>query len=219
MNVREVNNKTTITPSAPAAIEVSRDSFKELIIDDPNLQKAMTPEYIDYYAAALLWCRITTLKRVNQEVLSIEEEQLLRVIENLQFIVPEPILCQLRIFGRIQTLTREHLQPVFPSLPTERVAGFGGYYGPINVNTHNFYEEIPCLGVLAEAVRQAVSNSPPGAYLSALQAEGVIPNANLLGYKPLANRRNEAKNLAFDAGITADQFPETIRSTGFNIPF
>ncbi|XP_072758698.1 uncharacterized protein [Anoplolepis gracilipes] len=114
-------------------------------------------------------------------------------------------------------MTREHLTPTIRDLPTSVIAGNGGYYGPINVDTHNMYEEIPCLGVLSEAVRQTVSNAPPGPYQSTLQTPGVVPNANLLGFKPLSIRRNEAKNLAYDVGITQDLYPEFPNNSGLNI--
>lgn len=219
MNIREVNSDTLCQPTAPAAIEVSRITYGEIVTDDHNFQKAILPEYLDYYTTTLLWCRIVALKRANQEVLTLEEEQLLRLIEHTTFSVPDPIFYQLKIFGRIQTVTREHLRPTFPALPTQQVGGYGGYYGAISPATHNNYEELPCPGVLAEAVRQSVSDAAPGPYQSSLQAEGIIPNQNLLGFRPLANRRNEAKNLAFDANITGNQFPETIPNTGINIVF
>lgn len=217
INVREINNDTRIFPSAPAAIEVSRIAFREMVIDDPNIQKSMTSEYLDYYTTVLIWYRIVALKRACNEVLTQEEEQLMRILENISFSVPEPILSQLKIFGRIQTLTREHLRSQFPDLPTQRVGNFGGYFGNITSENHNNYEKFPCPGVLAEAVRQAVSDTPP--YVSSLQRKGVVPNANLLGFRPLANRRGEAKNLAFDSNITSNNFPETVPRTGINITF
>lgn len=184
INVREVNNDTKVYPSAPAAIEISRITFREMITDDPHIQKSMTPEYLDYYTTAMIWCRLVTLKKAYNEVLTQEEEQLVRILENVNFSVPEPILSQLKIFGRTQTLTREHLRPQFPDLPTEVIRGFGGYFGAISSENHNNYEELPCPGVLAEAVRQTVSDAGPGSYISSLQREGSIPNANLLGFRP-----------------------------------
>ncbi|XP_011877164.1 PREDICTED: uncharacterized protein LOC105567156 [Vollenhovia emeryi] len=221
MNVREVNLDTQISPSAPTLIEITRLTYRMLVTHDYNIQKLILPEYLDYYATALLWCRITSLKHFNYEVLTVEEEELFGLIKNTQFSIPEPILIQLRLFGKIQTMTREHLRPSFPSLPTGVVKGRGGFYGPIDKDTHNLYEELPCMGVLSEAVQHTVSEWPPGPYPSSLAAYEIvrIPNSNLLGYKPLNNRISKAKNLAFHVGITADDFPETIPTTGFNINF
>lgn len=114
-------------------------------------------------------------------------------------------------------MTREHLVSTMPDLPTSVSACHGGYYRPISLDTH-MYEELPCLGVLSEAVRHAVNNESIGPYASSLAAEGV-PHQNLLEYRPLGNRRNEAKNLTFDANITPENFPEYLLNSGINIPF
>lgn len=50
MNIREVNPDRRMTPSASSLIEVSRCVYREFLIDDSNFQKAMTPEYLAYYA-------------------------------------------------------------------------------------------------------------------------------------------------------------------------
>lgn len=116
-------------------------------------------------------------------------------------------------------MTKEHLTPTIPSLPTSIISGHGGYYGTLALNTHNAYEELPSLGVTNEAIRQSVSNEPPGPYQSSLATKEFIPNANLLGFRPLSHRRTEAKNIAFDSGITQDSFPEYPTNTGLNLPF
>lgn len=64
------------------------------------------------------------------------------------------------------------------------------------------YEELPCLGVLAHAVQQSVSNAAAGPYKSILTYDGQQPTENLPGFRPLGYRRSEAKNLAASVGIT-----------------
>lgn len=61
-----------------------------------------------------------------------EEEQLLRVIEDKTFSIPSPILIQPMALGRVTTAYGEHLFPEFPPLPSHQIGGFGGYFGPIN---------------------------------------------------------------------------------------
>ncbi|XP_077274478.1 uncharacterized protein LOC143904079 isoform X2 [Temnothorax americanus] len=219
--VYEVNPNGRTTPAASSLIEVSRDVYRELIIDDFNIRESIVPEYLDYYATALLWFRITRLKCLACDVLTQEEERLLSTITGCSFCVPEPFMLQLRMFGKIQTLTGEHLRSEFPPLPTEVIQGFGGYYGPISADTHNLYEEIPCLGVTSESVRHSISNDPPGRYHSSLErpADNVIPNENLLGFKPLGATCEEAKNLAFHAGITSEKFSFSLPNTGINLHF
>ncbi|CAG9822197.1 unnamed protein product [Phaedon cochleariae] len=121
-------------------------------------------------------------------------------------------------------MNKIHLYPQFPPLPVARLAGFGGYYGALvnpgrNVNNqrHNLYEEIPCMGVLAEAIRQSLSNAGPGRYQSNVTFNGQQPNRNLLGFRPLGHRRPEPKNLAFEQGITDLEFPSYPNNYAFNI--
>lgn len=120
------------------------------------MSKVILPEYLDYYATALLWMRIVTLKQNNSQPLTTQEQDLLSMIQSTAFIVPEPILLQLRQIGNITASTKQHLYPQFPPLPIAVIAGHGGYYGelvtPGDDNIHNLYEELPCLGVLSEAV-------------------------------------------------------------------
>lgn len=207
MSVREVND-TRFNSSTPTLVEISRLCYSELVADDVNVQKTILPEYLDYYATALTWLRLISLKVKLRQPITVAERDALLLIENSQLSVPEPILIQLKTLGTIQTMTREHLTPTIPDLPTRIINGHGGYYGQIDINNHNLYEEIPCIGVLSEAVRQSIGNAAPGPCQSALAKEGLTPNQNLLGFRPLSNRRNEAKNLAFDAEITQDEFPE-----------
>lgn len=84
-------------------------------------------------------------------------------------LVPEPIFLQLRQLGNIVTSTKQHLYSEFPALPYHVVQGNGGYYGPLvapgsntDDNIHNFYEEIPSLGVTSEADRASISNQQAG---------------------------------------------------------
>ncbi|EGI69090.1 hypothetical protein G5I_02262 [Acromyrmex echinatior] len=123
------------------------------------------------------------------------------------FSIPEPILLQLQVFGSIQTVTGEHLYPWFPKLPTSQIGEYGGFYGPVTTDNHNLYEEIPCLGVLSEAVRQSISDTLPGPYASSLNTDELTMTENLLGYLSLGIRADEAKDIAFNAGIKADSFP------------
>ncbi|XP_045463352.1 uncharacterized protein LOC123673012 [Harmonia axyridis] len=113
--------------------------------------------------------------------------------------------------------------PRAPALPVAPVAGQAPPAQPaaptVDNGLHNLYEEIPCLGVTGYAVRQALSNAQPGRYPSAVTYEGHQPNDNLLGYRILSYRRAEAKNLAFDAGVTEADMPSYPPNLGFNLEF
>lgn len=238
--VNEVGNRTTFTPSAPAMIEISRGVFTELVTDDPNLQKLILPEYVDYYATAMLWFRITSLKAKNSQPLTSEEQDLLTILQTTSFCVPDPIALQLRTLGNLETVTGQHLIPEFPPLPTTTIQSIGGYFGLFSSpeppadrqdlaahqarlnqmdNLHLLYEELPCLGVLAHAVTQTISNQPPGPYTSPLTYNQQQPNKNLIGFRNLGYRRAESKNFAIEHGITENNFPSYPSNTAVNIEF
>lgn len=175
----------------------------------------------------MLWLRIIHLKQNNSQPLTEQEQDILTLVQTTSFSVPEPIFLQIRQIGNLVTKTGQHLYPEFPELPNQEINGQLGYYGPIqlpapdaDLNIHNLYEEIPCLGVLAEAVRQSISDAAPGPYVSSLDVnQDNRVNQNLLGYKPLGIRRAKAKKLAFASSITHIAFlcyPET---TGLNFEF
>ncbi|KAG5869224.1 hypothetical protein JTB14_035660 [Gonioctena quinquepunctata] len=67
----------TFTPSTPALIEITRQTYSEMITDDPQLSKTLLPEYFHYYASALLWLMIINLKQKNSQPLTEEEQDLL----------------------------------------------------------------------------------------------------------------------------------------------
>lgn len=196
--VTEDTIRTGVRPTTPAIIEVSRAAFVEL--GYTNIAKILLPEYFNYYN--MVWLRIVSLKAKLCLALTQTERDVLILLENSSFNILEPIMLQLKALGRIETMTKEHLTPQFREYPTNVIGGFGGYYSAVTVDNHNDYEELPCPVVLAEAVRHAVSNEVPGPYVSSLTIEKLPVNANLLGYTPLVYRRNEAKTLAFNQGIT-----------------
>ncbi|KAG5865245.1 hypothetical protein JTB14_038008 [Gonioctena quinquepunctata] len=66
------------------------------------------------------------------------------------------------------------------------------------------------------AVRASISDAAPGVYQLALSQGDSTMNRNLLGYRPHAVRRAEAKNLAFSNEITAAEFSDYPANTGFN---
>lgn len=219
VSVREVNNRVNFTPAAPAAMDVSRETYLQILTDDANLSKVILPEYIDYYTTALVWFRIISLKAKNRQALNATEEDVLQLIRSLQLCVPEPILLQLRALGNVVSPTGQHLYPEFPDIPVFQIGGFGGYFGVLNLDTHNLYEELPCLGVTAEAVRQSVSVAPAGPYVSALALPNQPCNENLLGFRPLGHRRQEPKDFAAQRGITDANFRCYPPNTMINIEF
>nr|CDS33491.1 capsid protein [Hymenolepis microstoma] len=122
-------------------------------------------------------------------------------------------------FGTVTTSNGENFDPFFPPLPHFLVGNYGGYYdnNVYNVDNHNLYEEIPALGVVAEACRQSASDAPAGMYQPAISPDPALrANLNLLGYAPLTYRRQEAKDIFLTNGIDGDSFREDISDTAIN---
>jgi len=134
-------------------------------------------------------------------------------------------MLQLKQLGNVVTLTRQHLKATFPTLPQEKIGGRGGYYGVlkppgpgVDDSLHNLYEEIPCLGVLSEAIMHAISDEAAGPYQSVVTYENLQPNKNLIGFELLdPHRQPEAKNVAFRMGISASNFPDDPVNTAINL--
>lgn len=225
VSVRENVPRPTFDVSAPAIIEIAQQMYLDIVTDDPSLNKILLPEYISYYATALLWFRILSLKERNSQTLTVLEQDVLRAVQHTTFNVPEPLILQIRTIGNLITKTGQHLYPSAPPLPDQQIGGIGGFFGPLvmpgqpNADNmrHNLYEELPTLGVTAAAIMASVSNAPPGAYISQLTLNGQQPNGNLLGFRPLAHRREEAKNIALNLGITDQVFPSHTPEIALNI--
>lgn len=215
--VRENNMRTTVQPNFIGLIPLVNDMWLEMRVDETQIDKQMTIEGIRYYATVLLWIRMISLKRANNILLTDNEQQLLDMVESTTFNIPEPVYLYLKAVGTIQTTsTGQTLIPTFPELPHQILHEHGGYYGAINEENHNLYEEIPCMGVCSEAVRQSLSDAGPGRYASQLDTPDVQVNSNLLGFENLTNRRPEAKNFFLNLGITDALFAESVPGTGFN---
>lgn len=223
ISVSEVTERREFSSSTPALIDISRSVYAELLSDDSNLGKTLLPEYVDYYATALLWFRYTTLKQKFSQPMTEEAMKLNELLQTTSFCVPKPLAMYYQAIGMIESQTGEHLFPASPDLPTHVIAGVGGYhgsYGPHAPDTlHTLYEEIPCLGVLSYAVQQAISAHPPGAYQSTLTYNGQQPKRTLLGFRPLGHRRSEPKNLAFENDISEASFPSFPANTSINMKF
>ena len=118
--------------------------------------------------------------------------------------------------GNVTSAGQETIIPRFPTLPVTVIGKVGGYYGEWNENTHNLYEEIPCLGVLAEQL-MAAQNKDVRHYESNVAPEGLTANSNLLGYYPLTYRKNGAISTMEGCGVTTELFMEDVHNTALNL--
>lgn len=63
--------------------------------------------------------------------------------------------------------------PKFTDFHKQIIDEFGSFFGNIDVNTHNLYEEFQTFRVLAEALRMALSDKAPGEYESILSFQAL----------------------------------------------
>lgn len=212
-SMRERGRRTSFSPSAPVAMDITDLVYNEIVAAQPEIADVLLPEYMRYYTTAGIWMRIVALKSHNQQPMTQMERIAHENIKHTSFVFPQPILMQFQTLGNVLTPTNQY--PQFPPMPSAALSQHGGFCGHLippgapgaDDNIHNLYEELPCLGVTAEAIQKAVSDDPPGVYETVINYEGRQPNQNLLGFKPLGIRGETAKDLAFDAGITEDHFP------------
>lgn len=223
ISIRETNSRTTFTPSCASFIAVCNDTWSSMRINETQIDKQMLVEGYRYYWVAILWLRILQLKRANSFTLTDEETMILDLVEKATLNVPEPLFLYIKSLGLIETSsTGQTLIPTFPNIPNQAIGGFGGYWGAIALDNANQYEEIPTLGVAAAGIRAAVGVHAAGRYDSALDvgdAENenqILVNANLLGFEPLVNRRDEARNFFLNLGIQENEFPNTVENTAFS---
>jgi hypothetical protein len=217
ISVRENDMRTTVQPAVFGLIPTTEAVWQEIVASNSNTHKEMIVEGLRYYATGLLWLRIIQLKKSNKQPLTEAETMISGLCDTTVFAVPSPLQIYLQSLGTVRcTGTGQTLIPEFPPLPDEVIAEFSGYFGEMGEDTHNLYEEFPCLGVAGETLRHALSNEAAGEYASSLAFDGLAVNRNLQGYAPLANRRNEAKNPFLNLGDTSTVFLESVQSTGFN---
>ncbi|KAG8290064.1 hypothetical protein J6590_093796 [Homalodisca vitripennis] len=202
-------------PDFSTSTDLSRLMYEEMIVDD-NL---------DYYTTAMIWLRILGLKNKNQDVMTDAERRVAELVGDTAFNLPEPLRLYLLTYGNITTAIGTHLYPEFPPLP-EALAPWPqfpnidvpGFYapGPVDLETHNLYEEVPPLGMALAALVQAQANNV-GAWIPPCQPIGFNLTNNLLNYRPTAIYRPEALRHIINAGITNADIEANPPNTGLNI--
>ena len=96
----EITPRATFTTAFPGIIKISNDLIDHLRVDEVYTDKIIVAEEINYYAIALLWFRMITIKQSQRiEATTDEERQILQYINDMTFNVPEPLYDYLRQVG------------------------------------------------------------------------------------------------------------------------
>lgn len=222
ITVRENQRRTRFTPTMAQVGPLMDDVWNSMCAKNEQISKRLTFEAFRYFVIALCWLRIINLKSTTGQPMSDEEVQIRDQTSELEFNIPDPIYQFLHVFGEIIGYgTGQSMQPEFPPIPTREIGGIGGFYNNLanNNNINTLYEEIPCLGVTAEALCQSLNlaQAPGTRYASAMTINNRPVSDNLLGYRALSYRRNEAIDFLQRNGVTQQNFPSTVQNTGFNI--
>lgn len=187
------------------------------------IDRHIVREEFDYYTTALLRFKLIDVKaKQGREALTTAEKNIRKAVQDKSFNVPQPLFIYLSQIGNITDKMGKETEVEVPALPTTVVQNFGGYHAAeINEQTHNLFEEIPSLGMAADAV-MAVSSADenPTQTIRVGLPAGSVQNGNLLGYAAnIGPRRIEIRQRLNGQGITATTFPEMISTTRLNMRY
>ncbi|CAH0717700.1 unnamed protein product, partial [Brenthis ino] len=128
--VRELHVNQEISPSFGRLPDIVEEVYSSLGGDDKNLNKQMT-----------------------------KKQEFCKSIASHDFNIPQPLYLFLKGIGEVKDATGKTVSLADHVLPSVVQQGFGGYHsGVIDANTHNLYEEIPCLGSCGDILMAETSD-------------------------------------------------------------
>lgn len=211
----EASTVTRFELNCSSYCDIARKAFTILTSKNQDAAKKITQEMFIYYSVALLWARLLHLKSATSN-LSFEESQFYNAVARKQYVIPSPILMYLKAMGKIIVDGKEHINPHIPGLPLRRAGQVGGWFGPVDVASHNLYEEYPCMGVCAKALMQTADPQNMVAWDPPVVPAGYTANENFCGFYPMVPRRPETVIYIINCGIAANAFAEDVVNTGLN---
>lgn len=218
---RELNVRETFRPSFSRLQSVVEETVSAITPDDTGINKSLTKEMCMYYATAHLWARLLSVKNKNQiTALTPVELQFLQTMESSELNLPQPIYLMIKAIGNVKDKTGKIIFLDDHDLPTQMSQGQGGYHAAvINAESHNLFEEVPCLGVVGDTLMPiAGAQQQPVAPNIRVVPAGRVGNNNIAGYYGQSGQRKEEIAIALNSvGITANAFEETIPHTRLNI--
>lgn len=202
------------SPEAPGFEEVCKNTYSSLAASSRGFSDLVTPELFRLYVAELLWLRWYGVNRAEGEDLPPDIEQLLSRVDTTVIEVPEPIYKWLLTFGTLMAPTGEKLKTQVLPAPREWIGGFPGFWGPVNQETHNLYEELPSLGLCTERVRASLHEPYAPRYVSELDPR---LNENALGFGRVAMVRPGQRSYLSDLGFSINEVPTDTNAWGFSM--
>jgi len=222
--VTEIHAAETFSASYAKLIPLAAEVHSQYATDERQLDRVIVKEELMYYATALLWLKLLSVKDKQKFTsLTSVEKDLLKSVADTVFNVPQPIYEYLSQIGSYNDKMGKETFLNVPPIPNTVIQNRGGYHAAaINQNNHSMFEEIPSLGIAGDVLmavcsqeEEPVVNIPLGR-----PAGSAFNFGNLLGTVPFIGvRRPEIRARLSSFGITPNTFTEYSVGTRFNIKY
>jgi len=149
VTVVEIKPRKEFSTSFANLPSIAIETHKQCAINERQIDRIITKEEMAYYSVGLLWMRLIDIKaKQAKEALTTEEKSIRKVMEDIEFNVPQPISAYLNQVGTYKDALGKTTNLTVPELPIQKVQGLGGYHSrQIDLDSHNLFKEVPSLGV------------------------------------------------------------------------
>lgn len=216
----KIAQQTTFSPTFARMPEITSTVYSRLMGEDYRITKKLTKPMLHYYNTGLLWARLLDLKAKRAHtMLTDTEREYRRCFVDQEFNVPEPMALMLKAIGHVKDERGNLLYLDDHTLPTVVAGGKSGYFSnTIDAEWHNYYEEIPTLGVAGD-VLMATAGEPNTVPTIPILPDNTHATTNLLGFTgPTGFTHIEIKQFLASCRITTTAFQETVANTRLNLP-
>ncbi|KAF5306124.1 hypothetical protein FQR65_LT07400 [Abscondita terminalis] len=217
-----INQREKFAVSTARLPLITREVYQSYVLDENQLDRLLAEQEMVYYATGLVWIRFLDIKaKQGRTVLTSAENDIRKVTQLDHFNVPQPLYIYLTQLGDLSDAVGNRTEIEVPSLPVTTIGGFGGYHAAaISEESHNLFEEVPCLGLAADAVMALQTVHQVADYHVKGPPGSKITHKNLCGASEhIVPPRDEIKRRLTEQGITATAFPEYFPNTRFNIRY
>ncbi|CAG4969751.1 unnamed protein product [Colias eurytheme] len=220
VSVRELAVNQELSPTFGRLPDIVEEVYSAIGGDDKNFNKQMTKNMLMYYTTAILWSRLLEIKAKRGNAnLTFKELEYCKFMTSQEFNIPQPLYLFLKGIGEVKDATGKTVSLADHTLPETVVQGLGGYHAAeVDANSHNLYEEIPCLGICGDMLMAETSEDVnPTPNFRVLPARTRATRALIGNFGPIGLRKEEVKISLESVGIRTTTFEEQITGTRLNI--
>lgn len=222
VKVQAIDPRQNFSTSFARLPSISDEIFQQYRADNNLLDRHIVKEEFVYYATALLWFKLIDVRAKQGRIaLTSAEKDIRKAIQDKSFNVPQPLYIYLSQIGNVTDKMGKETEIEIPNLPTTINQNFGGYHALAVTEQHSLFEEVPSLGIAADAVMAVASaDENPVQTNRVTLPVGSVQNGNLLCFSNnIGPRRVEIRQRLNGQGITPTAFPEMIASTRLNMRY